>query len=104
MYENDRVIWKCDAAGSPRPTITWRRHNKPLFVQNSLYVKDYYEWKQLKTSNTGWYTCVATNTEAAVYSDFWLGVGHMLLYGFVFDCVHKLYRFYRLANDRLGSF
>lgn len=70
----DTVALKCAAGGSPSPTVTWRRNNVPTGVEGSSY-----KLSPVKASDTGWFSCVATNVEAAVFADCWLGVGCMSL-------------------------
>ncbi|XP_030378396.1 neuroglian [Scaptodrosophila lebanonensis] len=76
--EEETVEFKCEAAGSPEPTIQWIHNGKPIAlaepnprrtVENTrIIIKD------LVKQDTGNYGCNATNSLGYVYKDVYLNV------------------------------
>ena len=53
---------ECDAGGIPRPEVTWKKDNLPIFSSKRIKVSE----KRVKVlgtmmSDTGWYSCIASN-------------------------------------------
>ncbi|KAM7349143.1 neuroglian isoform 1-T6 [Cochliomyia hominivorax] len=76
--EDETVEFRCEAAGSPEPTIQWIHNGKPIsqappnprrIVENNRIII-----KELLKSDTGNYGCNATNSLGYVYKDVYLNV------------------------------
>ena len=62
--EGDTLELYCMALGSPSPLISWLYNEKPLFSGSSLVVE------KLQGSQSGTYTCLATNLAGTVNHQF----------------------------------
>lgn len=64
----DRAVFKCPALGSPKPVITWSKNHIPInqkLVQNGELI-----FEQVDTSNSGIYTCTASNNAGSTSHSF----------------------------------
>lgn len=76
--EDETVEFRCEATGTPEPTIKWIHNGKPIsdadknerrtISSNSIVIK------KLKKQDTGNYGCNATNELGYVYKDVYLNV------------------------------
>lgn len=77
------VTLTCDATGIPPPTITWLKNHKPIENSDPLEVHILSGGSKLQIarpqrSNSGNYTCVASNMEGKAQKNFILFIQGML--------------------------
>lgn len=76
--EDETVSFRCEASGSPEPTINWIYNGKPIgeapMNERRIVSSNGITIKGLLKKDTGNYGCNATNSLGYVYKDFYLNV------------------------------
>ncbi|XP_040926337.1 hemicentin-1 isoform X2 [Betta splendens] len=73
------VTFACDAAGIPPPSLTWLKNGRPLETSESLEMHIFSGGSKLQIarsqlSDSGTYTCVASNTEGTAHKSYRLTI------------------------------
>ncbi|XP_039629569.1 neural cell adhesion molecule 1 isoform X2 [Polypterus senegalus] len=78
---NKNLTLICLVNGNPKPTITWKRNEKPLMMDTSKYSfnsdKSELNIRGIEKSDEGNYTCVAVNTLGEASDKTWLNISVM---------------------------
>ena len=74
VRERDLAQFLVKVIGTPKPTVTWKRNNavlddKELYQFESYEDTHCFEIKVAEVTDTGDFTCVATNTEGQATCD-----------------------------------
>lgn len=66
--QGEKAIFRCAAMGNPKPVITWLKNNESVsqkLVQNGELI-----FEKVNTTNSGIYTCTASNSAGSISRDF----------------------------------
>lgn len=61
VTEGDTLLLNCSATGDPKPVVRWKMHGEQLPAGRSLQTNGVLFLRDMKISDKGFYSCVATS-------------------------------------------
>lgn len=61
VTEGDTLLLNCSATGDPKPVVRWKKHGEQLPAGRSLQTNGVLFLRDMKISDKGFYSCVATS-------------------------------------------